>query len=104
MSWLTGLGALIMSWKVKPARYWILASILIMILLGITSMVFEWPRNEIMFIEGELVHSAAYLKQVAREFLMINWLRVFLNTVGAVFVFVGYLKFYHALSLSRDKK
>ena len=67
-----------------------------MILLGMISMVFEWPRNEIMFIEGSSVHSVAFLQQTAREFLMINWLRVALNTMGAIFVFTGFLKFYRS--------
>ena len=93
-SWVMGLGALIFSWRVKSARYWMLGSVLMMILLGMISMVFEWPRNEIMFIEGSSVHSVSFLQQTAREFLMINWLRVVLNTMGAIFVFTGFLKFY----------
>lgn len=93
-SWVTGAGALILVWKQKSARRWVLGSILVMILLGLISMVFEWPRNEIMFIEGQSVHSATFLKQTAREFLMINWIRVACKTIGAVMVFVGFLKFY----------
>lgn len=94
ISWLTGLGALILGWRVKSARYWIAGSIIVMIFLGFISMVFEWPRNEIMFIEGELVHSVDFLKQTAREFLIINWFRVACNTIGAILVFKGFLQFY----------
>ncbi|URT71647.1 DUF1772 domain-containing protein [Cytobacillus firmus] len=93
-SWITGAGALILVWKIKSARSWVLGSILVMILLGLVSMIFEWPRNEIMFIDGQSVHSVEFLKQTAREFLMINWIRVACNTIGAVMVFVGFLKFY----------
>lgn len=93
-SWVTGAGALLLVWKMKSARNWVLGSILVMILLGVISMVFEWPRNEIMFIEGQSVHSVQFLKQTAREFLMINWIRVACNTFGAIMVFVGFLKFY----------
>lgn len=93
VSWLTGLGALIFSWRIKSVRFWILASIVMMILLGVISMVFEWPRNEIMFIEGSSVHSISFLQQTAREFLVINWIRVALNTLGAVLVFIGFQKF-----------
>lgn len=64
-----------------------------MILLGVISMVFEWPRNEIMFIEGSSIHSISFLQQTAREFLVINWIRVALNTFGAVLVFIGFQKF-----------
>lgn len=94
LSWLTGLGALILGWRVKSARNWILGSIVMMILLGLVSMFFEWPRNEIMFIEGSKIHSEGFLIKTAQEFLIINWIRVALNTLGAVFVFKGFLEFY----------
>ncbi|MFB9975144.1 DUF1772 domain-containing protein [Pallidibacillus thermolactis] len=103
VSWLTGLGALIFCWRIKSARFWILGSILMMILLGVISMVFEWPRNEIMFIEGSSVHSIPFLEQTAREFLFINWFRVALNTIGAVLVFIGFLKFSQHSWLSEKK-
>ncbi len=43
LSWVTGLGAFILGWRVKSVRYWILGSIVMMIFLGLVSMIFEWP-------------------------------------------------------------
>ncbi len=52
LSWLTGIGALILAWRVKSARYWILGSLLMIVCEGLFSMAFFWPRNTIMFTEG----------------------------------------------------
>src|SRR3712207_6959188 len=37
------------------------------------SILYFWPRNEIMFVEGLEDHSAEYLKQVAHEFETWHW-------------------------------
>ncbi|UOQ84741.1 hypothetical protein [Gracilibacillus salinarum] len=91
---ITGILALIFAWKVRPARYWILFSMLMIVLEGAASMIFEWPRNTIMFIEGTEVHSVAFLKQTANEFLMVHGFRVACNIVGALLMFVGFMKYY----------
>src|SRR3712207_2568070 len=57
LSWITGIGSLILAWRVKSARYWILLSLLMIVCEGLVSMAFFWPRNEIMFTEGTAVHS-----------------------------------------------
>ncbi|WP_096186042.1 hypothetical protein [Evansella halocellulosilytica] len=94
LSIVTGLLALILSWKVKPVRYWILFSTVMIILEGATSIVFEWPRNEIMFIEGAAVHSAEFLQQTAQEFLLVHGFRVAYNILGSIFMFIGFMKYY----------
>jgi Domain of unknown function (DUF1772) len=93
-SWLTGIGALILAWPVKPARYWILASLIMIVCEGLFSMAFFWPRNTIMFAEGTEVHSAAYIRQVAQEFQTLHWSRLAFNAVGSASIFVGFLKLY----------
>ncbi|WP_085507025.1 hypothetical protein [Thalassobacillus devorans] len=90
----TGILAAILAWKVKPARYWILLSMSMIVLEGGASMIFEWPRNEIMFIEGSAVHSAEFLKQTAREFLIVHWFRVAFNAIGSILMFTGFMKYY----------
>ena len=65
VSWITGVLSLILTWRVKPARYWILGSLIVMVCEGLISMAFFWPRNTIMFTEGTEVHSVAYIRQVA---------------------------------------
>jgi hypothetical protein len=62
---------------------------------GVASMLYFWPRNEIMFVEGSEVHSAEYLKQVAREFETWHWRsRMGFNALAAVSAFVGFLRIY----------
>ncbi|RIK41791.1 MAG: hypothetical protein DCC55_10820 [Chloroflexi bacterium] len=94
LSWVTGAGSLILGWRVKSARYWILGSLLMIVGEGLVSMAFFWPRNTIMFIEGPAVHSAEFLRQTAQEFQTLHWLRLAFNVVGSALIFIGFLKFY----------
>lgn len=103
LSWLTGIGAVLLSWRVKPARYWILASLLMLVCEGLFSMAFFWPRNQIMFTEGTDIHSAAYIRQVAQEFQTLHWSRVAFNAAGSALVFIGFLKFYRQRVLHEEK-
>lgn len=94
LSWLTGIGALVLAWRVRSARYWILISLIMIVCEGLVSMAFSWPRNTIMFTEGTAVHSDAYLRQVAQEFQTLHWSRLAFNAAASVSIFVGFLKFY----------
>jgi hypothetical protein len=93
VSWITGIGSLLLAWRVKPARYWILGSVIVIVCEGLFSMVFFWPRNTIMFTEGTAVHSVAFLKQTAREFEVGHWIRFALGAAAAATSFMGLLKF-----------
>lgn len=103
-SWITGLGSLILGWRVKSARYWILGSLLMIVAEGAFSMAFFWPRNAIMFIEGSAVHSAEFLRQTAQEFVNLHWARVIFNALGSAMIFVGFLKFYRHDLLSQPQE
>jgi Domain of unknown function (DUF1772) len=94
LSWVSGAGALILGWGVKSARWWILLSVLMIVCEGLFSIAFFWPRNEVMFIEGTAVHSAEYLRQVAKEFQTLHWFRLAFNAAASVSVFVGFMRFY----------
>ncbi len=55
-----------------------------------------------MFVYGLEVHSAEYLKQVAREFETWHWRsRMGFNALAAVGAFVGFLRFYRHRILFR---
>jgi hypothetical protein len=60
---------------------------------GLVSVLFFWPRNEIMFVEGAAVHSAEVLRQTAREFQSLHWSRLAFNAASAVFIFIGFVTF-----------
>ncbi|SEH51061.1 hypothetical protein SAMN05192559_101916 [Halobacillus karajensis] len=101
MSILTGLLAFLFVWPYKKERLWVGVSMFMIILEGAASIIFEWPRNEIMFIEGASVHSVEFLKQTAREFLVVHGFRVLCNVAGSIFIFVGLLKF-HKYRISKS--
>jgi uncharacterized membrane protein len=101
LSWVTGAGALILGWRFPPARWWILLSLLMIVADGVVSMLFFWPRNEIMFVEGAAVHSAEVLRQTAREFASLHWVRLALNAASAAFAFVGFVAFDRQQILAR---
>jgi hypothetical protein len=96
LSWVTGAGAIAAGWPTRTARYWIAASVAMIVCEGLFSMLFFWPRNTIMFVEGSAVHSVEVLRQTAREFQSLHWGRVAFNAASAAFIFVGFLKFYRA--------
>lgn len=100
LSWVTGAGAVLLGWRVKSARYWIVGSLLMILSEGLVSMAFFWPRNTIMFIEGTAVHSAEFLRQTAQEFQTLHWSRLAFNVVGSMLIFVGFLKFYRHMIIS----
>jgi hypothetical protein len=102
LSWVTGLGALISGWRVRPTRYWIAASLLMIVGDGLFSMLYFWPRNTVMFIEGTAVHSAAFIKQTAREFQALHWARLVFSLAGSALAFTAFLKFYRHCLISAD--
>src|SRR4029079_10941251 len=89
-----GLAAVGLTWNVRKARWWIVASVAMILCEGLFSMVYFWPRNTIMFIEGARVHSADVLRQAAVEFQRLHWARLAFNAASAAFVLVGLLKLY----------
>ena len=103
LAMLTGIGFLVLGWRVKSARYWILGSVII-IFVGefLFSVVYFWPRNTIMFEEGTAVHSVAYLQQTAQEFQTGHWVRVAASAVASVLSFTGFLRFYRCIITSQD--
>jgi hypothetical protein len=102
LSGVLGAGALVLCWRVEAARWWILFSLAMIVCEGVASILYFWPRNEIMFVEGSEVHSAEYLKQVAREFETWHWRsRMGFNALAAVSAFVGFLRFYRHRLLSQ---
>ena len=101
LSWVLGAASLILGWRVQSARYWIIASVLMIVGEGLASMAFFWPRNTIMFVEGPAVHSAEFLRQTAREFENLHWLRVGFNVAGSALIFTGFLKFYRQMIVAK---
>src|SRR5262245_51602455 len=54
---LTGIVSVILGWRVRAARSWILCGVVLLVVGEIVfSILFFWPRNTIMFVEGTKVH------------------------------------------------
>ncbi|MEP7285372.1 MAG: hypothetical protein ABI947_06360 [Chloroflexota bacterium] len=94
LCWLCAAGALVVGWHVKSARYWILGSVIMIACEGMASIIFFWPRNTILFVEGTALHSVDFLRQTANEFQLWHWSRLAFNAAAAVLIFIGFLKFY----------
>jgi hypothetical protein len=86
---------LVLLWRSRPARWWIGAS-LVTLVLGefLFSVLFFWPRNEIMFDEGPAVHSVEFLRRTATEFETGHWVRLAMSGVTATLAFAGFLRFH----------
>lgn len=94
-SWVLGAASLLLYRRERGARGWLVLSLAMIVCEGVASMLYFWPRNEIMFVEGLAVHSAEYLVQVAREFETWHWIsRMVFNATAAVAVFVAFLRAY----------
>jgi BON domain len=101
---LSGVASVVFGGRPKSMRYWVLASMFVLLVGEIFfSMVFFWPRNRVMFIEGPAVHSAAQLRQTAHEFQLGHWYRVVLSAVAAALSFIGFLTCYRDRISSRDQ-
>jgi len=86
-----------LAWRIPRARWW-MSSSLASLVLGefLFSMLYFWPRNEIMFDEGTAVHSAELLRRTATEFENGHWVRLAMSGVTAVLAFIGFLELYRA--------
>lgn len=91
LTWAVGIAAVGLSWPVGNVRRWVALSLLCIVADGVASMLFFWPRNTIMFMEGSAVHSPEVLRQTAEQFEQVHWLRVAFNAASAVFAFVGFV-------------
>ncbi|MCG5215535.1 DUF1772 domain-containing protein [Streptosporangium sp. KLBMP 9127] len=98
---LASLATLVLLWPARRARPWIGAS-LGSLVAGefLFSMLFFWPRNDIMFEEGAAKHSVEFLQQTAMEFETGHWARLAMSGVTAALAFTGFLRFHRASSSS----
>lgn len=86
--------------KVRAARWWMAAS-LASLALGefLFSVLYFWPRNEIMFDEGAAVHAAELLRQTAVEFEVGHWFRLGMSAATATLAFIGFQRLQRAAAV-----
>lgn len=94
--------AAITLWRRPGARWWFLASLLVLALgEGVFSVLYFHPRNTIMFTEGLAVHSAEFLRQTATEFVHGHLGRVACTALTAALAFTGFVRFLRAEAPAR---
>ena len=86
---LLGVLTTVSCWPVRTVRWWVLASLVMIGLEGLASMLYFWPLNRFLFIEGAAVHPAEMLRQTAADFQTWHSARVILNAASAAFAFTG---------------
>jgi hypothetical protein len=96
LAMITGIGSLVLMARrrIKWSIYWTLSS-LIIFMLGkyLFSYIFFWPLNTILFIEGTIMHSTSYLKQISPEFYTGQWLRLAASEISSILSFIGLLRY-----------
>jgi Domain of unknown function (DUF1772) len=89
---LSCLAATALTWQHRRLRWWVLgASAVYVACEFLFSVLFFWPRNEIMFSDPVGTHSVGYLRQVAEEFVTGHWVRLGGGAVTAALAFVALL-------------
>lgn len=86
------LAALVCNWRPIPATRWRLAGALaLMILVGVITFTFHFPRNKILF-EDPLTRPAAYYHQVVTEWAAGDYVRLAVIASAIVLVAVSMIR------------
>jgi hypothetical protein len=86
------LAALVCNWRPIPATRWRLAGALaLMILVGVITFTFHFPRNKILFIDP-LTRPAAYYHQVVMEWAAGDYIRLAVIMTAIVLVAVSMIR------------
>lgn len=90
---LTGTVTVLSTWRSKAIRWYVLGAALAYLCFELLfSMVWFWPRNEIMFVDPVGTHSAEFLRATAREFVAGHWARVAGGALTAGLLFTALIR------------
>jgi uncharacterized membrane protein len=90
---LTGIAFVILGWKIKSARNFILAAIVLSVGLEVVTFAFIYPLLRIMIVDGTALHSVEVLKQTAERFMTLNYVRMFFFLIAELLSLIGLWKF-----------
>jgi uncharacterized membrane protein len=86
------LAALVCNWRPIPATRWRLAGALaLMIVVGVLTFTFHFPRNKILFVDP-LTLPAAYYHQVVTEWVAGDYVRLAMILTAVVLVAVSMIR------------
>jgi hypothetical protein len=90
---LTSLAATVLTRRDPRLRWWIAGAAAVFVACEfLFSVLFFWPRNEIMFVDPVGTHSPEYLRQVAGEFVAGHWVRLAGGAVTSALAFTALLR------------
>ncbi|MGY1637817.1 DUF1772 domain-containing protein [Geodermatophilus sp. SYSU D00742] len=90
---LSGAAATATTWREPRLRWWVVGAAAVFIAGEfLFSVLFFWPRNEIMFVDPVGSHSPEYLRQVAGEFVAGHWVRLAGGAVTSALAFTALLR------------
>jgi hypothetical protein len=82
-----------LTWRDPRLRWWIAGATAVFVACEfLFSVVFFWPRNEIMFVDPPGTHSAEELRRIAAEFVAGHWVRLAGGAVTAGLAFTALLR------------
>jgi hypothetical protein len=85
--------ATVLTWRDPRLRWWIAGAAVVFIACEfLFSVLFFWPRNDIMFVDPPGTHTAEYLRQVADEFVAGHWVRLAGGAVTSALSFTALLR------------
>lgn len=90
---LTGIGFVILGWKIKPARNFILTALVLSVGVEVVTFVFIYPLLRIMIVDGSAVYSAEVLRQTARRFTTLNYVRMVFVFIAEMLSLIGLWRF-----------
>lgn len=90
---LFAVAAVVLTWRVRRLRWWVVVAAAVFIACEfLFSVLFFWPRNEIMFVDPAGSHTPEYLRQVAQEFVAGHWVRLLGGAVTSALAFTALLR------------
>jgi len=94
---LSALAAGALTWNRTQLRCWVVGAAAVFIACEfLFSVLFFWPRNEIMFVDPVDTHTPEYLRQVAAEFVAGHRVRLAGGAVTVVLSFTALLRWVRA--------
>ncbi|MBB3083952.1 DUF1772 domain-containing protein [Geodermatophilus sabuli] len=94
---LAGLVTTVLTWREPRLRWWVAGAAAVYVTCEfLFSVLFFWPRNEIMFVDPVGTHSPEVLRRVAGEFVAGHRVRLAGGAATAVLVFTALLRWVRA--------
>ena len=91
------LAATVSTWQVPALRWWIVGAAAVFVACEfLFSVVFFWPRNDVLFVDPVGTHPPEYLRQVAHEFVSGHRVRLAGGAVTAALAFTALLRWVRA--------